>query len=366
MNLIMRYLGETGSDMATIDIEQFRERESQGLITCRTHPTADLLIWNYTPKCQFDRAWDEVTMQARGLITKPDGTIIARSFSKFFNLEEHQGQIPLELFTVTEKMDGSLGILYFIDGKPQIATRGSFTSEQAVKANDILYNKYGGITGLFKPSCTYLFEILYPDNRIVVDYGNTEDLVLLAIVDTKTGHEHDIHNPDFIQLCNGLFPIVKRYDGIKDISELRQLEEPNKEGFVIRFENGLRLKAKFSDYVRLHKLITQCTARTIWDLLRNNQPFDDLMEKVPDEFYTWVKNTRTTLQDQFDTIETDALKIFAQVHKLPTRKEQAAIVCKHAYSAVVFSMLDGKPYGDIIWKQLRPQAELPFREEVEA
>jgi RNA ligase len=350
--------------MAKIDVVAFREQEERGFVTCRSHPMHDLLIWNYTPKTQYEHNWNDVTMQARGLITNLDGTVVARSFAKFFNLEEYQEAIPLEPFKITEKMDGSLGILYFIDNKPYIATRGSFTSEQAAKANDILYTKYGGITGLFKPSYTYLFEIIYPGNRIVVNYGGTEDLVLLAVIETETGEEYDIHNPDFVKLCRGIFPIVRHYDGIKDINELKKLEEPDKEGFVIRFESGLRLKCKFSEYVRLHRILTQCTARTIWELLRDNQSFDDLQEKVPDEFYNWVNTTRDTLQAQFENIEINAARIFMQVKDLPTRKEQAAIVCKHAYSAVVFSMLDGKPYADIIWKQLKPQAEKPFREEV--
>src|SRR5690349_876931 len=100
--------------MASIDLGAYRARETQGLITCRPHPTHDLLIWNYTTKCQYERAWDEITMQARGMITSSDGTIVSRCMKKFFNLEEHQGSLPLEPFTVTTKMDGSLGLLYFI------------------------------------------------------------------------------------------------------------------------------------------------------------------------------------------------------------------------------------------------------------
>lgn len=346
-----------------IDIATFRKYEDQGLITCRPHPNADLLIWNYTPICQFERIWDEVTLQARGLITTSDGTIVARGFPKFFNLEEHQGSIPLEPFTFTDKMDGSLGILYTIDDKPSIATRGSFVSEQAVKATKILYEKYGDFIPFLASTSfyTYLFEIIYPDNRIVVDYGNMENLVLLAAIHADTGEELDIHGDAWINLWP--FPVVKRHKGIKDAYDLKKLEEPNEEGFVIRFESGLRLKVKFEEYKRLHHLLTQCTSRTIWELLRTNQSFDDLLQKVPDEFYQWVETTRRVLQTQFDNIETFAKEIYAQVRDLPTRKEQAAIVCKHAHSAVVFSMLDGKPYADIIWKQLKPQAEKPFRED---
>lgn len=352
--------------MAKIDVDLFREKEELGLITCRKHPTHDLLIWNYTNHCQFERAWNEVTMQARGLITTPDGTIKARPFRKFKNIEEHEGPIPLEPFTVTEKMDGSLGILYFIDNEPQIATRGSFTSEQAIRGTKILYDKYNSFIPVLKQWTyyTYLFEILYPQNRVVVNYGDTEDIVLLTIIHTETGEEYSIHDPVWVKTWP--FPLVKLYNGIRDINELKKLEEPNKEGFVIRFESGLRLKCKFSEYVRLHKILTQCTARTIWDLLRNNQKFDDLLEKVPDEFFNWVKTTKNALQTQYDTIEIHAKEIYAQVKDLPTRKEQAAIVCKHPHSAVVFSMLDGKPYADIIWKQLKPQAEKPFKENTEA
>src|SRR5579859_3560198 len=89
-----------------IDLAAFREREAQGLISARSHPTHDLIIWNYTTQCQYQRAWDEVTMQARGLITRADGTIIGRSFPKFFNYGEREIEIPLEPFKVTEKADG--------------------------------------------------------------------------------------------------------------------------------------------------------------------------------------------------------------------------------------------------------------------
>jgi hypothetical protein len=83
-----------------IDLDRFREHERQGLLTCRPHPTGQLLIWNYAPRCQFENIWDEVTMQARGLITTPDtdSTIVARPFINFFKLEQHQGNLPLEPF----------------------------------------------------------------------------------------------------------------------------------------------------------------------------------------------------------------------------------------------------------------------------
>lgn len=348
----------------SIDLAAFREREAQGLITARTHPSEDLIIWNYTPQCQFVRAWDDVTLQARGLITKSDGTIVARPFSKFFNYEEYQGTLPLEPFKVTEKMDGSLGILYFSNNIPQIATRGSFTSDQALRATKILHNRYQHFFSYFINTAdyTYLFEIVYPENRIVVDYGNMEDLVLLAVICTETGIECNIHDPATTNTWP--FPVVKYYDGIADIAHLRKLDGANREGFVIRFESGLRLKVKFAEYVRLHRILTQVNARVIWERLRDHQAFDDLLDRVPDEFYTWIANVRDELLAQYKAIEDQCRALYEQVKYLSTRKEQAEIVIKHReLSAVVFRMLDNKDYEELLWKQVRPQAERPFKED---
>jgi T4 RnlA family RNA ligase len=343
--------------MTTINLSAFRERETRGYVTCRSHPTHDLLIWNYTSQCQFDQAWDDITIQARGLITRSNGEVVARPFQKFFNLEENQTPLPLETFTVTTKMDGSLGILYSVDGEPTLATRGSFTSEQALQANIIL-RRYQNFT--FSHEYTYLFEIIYPQNRIVVNYGKMEDLVLLAVIHTETGQEIDIHQEAWP------FPVVKRYDGIKDIAQLRALEEDNAEGFVIRFESGLRVKMKFREYVRLHRILTRVNARIIWEYLMNNQPFDDLLEQVPDEFYQWVQTVSTELRSQFNTIEAQCREMQQQVAELPTRKEQAEIVKTFQYAATVFKMLDKKSHAETIWKRLRPITSQPFREDMDS
>jgi RNA ligase len=348
--------------MYYIDVSAFRDREAQGLITARAHPTRDLIIWNYTPRCQFERAWDEVTLQARGLITTSEGLVVARAFRKFFNIEENQGSIPLEPFKVTEKMDGSLLIVARYQDDLIVATRGSFTSEQADRAREIIQKRYRDFN--FLPYSTYLFECIYPENRIVVDYGDMEDIVLLTVVKTVTGREFDIHDLEFVDTWP--FPIVKYYDGITDIATLKTLEEANKEGFVICFESGLRLKCKFSEYVRLHRLMTKVNARVIWDLLRNNQSLDELLDRVPDEFYVWVKSTRDDLISQFSLIERQCRDVVGQVKHLPTRKEQAALITRTAYPGVVFSMLDHKNYQDIIWKLLYPEASRPFKIDEEA
>ncbi|MBC8110354.1 MAG: hypothetical protein H7Y04_04775 [Verrucomicrobia bacterium] len=328
---------------------------AEGYVNVQKHPSAALFIYNYSSKAQYERVWNEITLHCRGLILDADHAIVARPFAKFFNLEEHKSEeIPDTNFEVFEKLDGSLGILYWLDNQPFMATRGSFSSEQSAKATQMLYQNYAHTFSQLDKSKTYLFEIIYPENRIVVDYGKQEDLILLAIIDKQTGQDEPLQDIGF--------QLVKRYDGIADLQKLKALQEENKEGFVIKFSNGFRVKVKFEEYVRLHRILTQVSSKNIWEYLATNQSFEAILEKVPDEFYDWVKKTVADLQKEFQTIET-----YCQTHfkDLGNRKDSALYFQTLRYPSVLFAMLDKKDYAPIIWKMVKPDYEKPFRKDVE-
>ena len=323
----------------------------EGYVNVQKHPFYDLYIYNYAPKAQYERVWNEVTLVCRGLIMDSNFKVIARPFAKFFNLGEIENQaLPNSPFEVFEKMDGSLGILYFVDNQAFMATRGSFMGEQAVKATEILKEKYAQILRGCDTNKTYLFEIIYPENRIVVDYGSMEDIVLTAIIDTQTGADLPLENIGF--------PVVKRYDGIKDISILKSLEENNREGFVIKYKNGFRVKVKFEEYMRIHRIVTQVSSINIWEYLAAEMPFDEILDRVPDEFYDWVKATSADLKAKYQAIEAQCQ---ADFKVFDTRKESAAYFQTCAYPSVLFNILDGKPYKNTIWKTLKPKFQKPFK-----
>jgi tRNA splicing ligase len=336
--------------MAKINLDEFSELIDQGYINVQTHNSGKLKILNYTPRTQYERVWNDKTLMSRGLIIDNEGNIVARPFKKFFNLDEPQDEkIPNEPFEVYDKLDGSLGILYFLDNKPFIATRGSFNSTQAIKANEILQNKYSHVE--FDPNLTYLFEIIFPENRIVVDYHGLEDLILIAITDTNTGKDLPLY--DF-----GI-PLVKRFDGIKDISDLRAIKDTLNEGFVIKFQNSFRVKLKFEEYVRLHRIITSVNSKMIWEHLKDNKPLDDILDRVPDEFFKWVKDTVADLKNKYIEVENIAK---SQFKVLEDRKSTAEYIKNTSYPAILFKMLDKKDYSEIIWKLLKPKYEKPFVE----
>lgn len=349
-------------------IELLEKYHNDGLILKQTHPTFDLTIWNYTPKVQYEKLWDDVTIQCRGLVTNSKGEIVARPFKKFFNYEEHKLEdIPNEEYEVYEKMDGSLGILFNYENEWILATRGSFTSPQSIKGRELL-EKYN--YNRLIPGYTYLFEIIYPENRIVCKY-DFEDLILLGMIETKTGNEINIQfgNDEDIRFKNLItnlgFKVVTLYKTWGESYDLLKEEISNdKEGYVIRFKNGFRMKIKGQEYVRLHKILTNVSNRDIWEYLKDNRPLDELLDNVPDEFYDWVQNEVNKFTSMFQITKTMAEFVYyKEIKEDMTRKEAAEVILKRPkeMQSILFSLLDNKDISGLIWKKLYPEYSKPFK-----
>ena len=183
------------------------------------------------------------------MVLDENGYTVAYPLPKFFNIEEveHFG-LPDEQFDVYQKLDGSLGIVYFWDGKWRVNTRGSFESNQALTAKFILEDKYG--SAFLDKELTYLFEIIYPENRIVVNYRDTNDLILLTSF-SKQGEEQLSE----LDRLNSHYNVVKRYH-FSDYKTIKSLDWDNHEGFVVKLSNGYRVKIKFDTYCKLHYILS--------------------------------------------------------------------------------------------------------------
>jgi RNA ligase len=333
----------------------------------QVHPTLPLTIWNYSEKVQYDSLWNDITLQTRGLVTDDKGNIVARPFKKFFNDSEKK-HTPTPEFYVYEKMDGSLGILFHYKGEWVMATRGSFTSDQAVKGFEML-QKYE-YQKLHK-DYTYLFEIIYDDNRIVVKYPY-EDLVLLGMINTETGYEVDLYGEgNDVRLKNLMsnlgFKIVRKYDGINDYSILKGMIKDDEEGFVVKFSNGDRMKVKGEEYMKLHKLITSVSTTAIWEMLSEGRDVLELLKEVPDEFYNKIKMYVRDLKYTYFSLSEYAGKThdgfrygkFGDKDPEPTKKEFAEFLSMNNYNPIIkalcFAMWDKKDYDKIIWKHIKPE-----------
>lgn len=147
-------------------------------------------------------------------------------------------------------------------------------------------------------------------------------------------------------------------NGINDLQQLKAFEHENKEGFVIRFKNGVRVKMKFSEYVKLHRIITGVSNIAIWEYLAEGKSFEELLEKVPDEFYQWVKKTQSEIVSEYNKILAESKSAFKE---LESRKETALYVQTQKHPSVLFHMLNGKRPDKIIWKMVRPKFSTPYK-----
>jgi len=363
-----------------MNLQTLHRYYEDGLLYKQTHPTLPLTIWNYTEKVQYEGLWDEVTLSCRGLITEDTtGKILVRPFKKFFNYEEvvDKDVIPSkgEYVYIQEKMDGSLGILFNYNYEWIMATRGSFTSDQAIKGLEILKSKY--ILDTFEPSVAYLCEIIYPENRIVVDYKKEKIMFLSAAINWgfngwKESDDSELH---WTTAC-AYFRMsgIKKSDIVKTeqhfnfsdelYKSLKEKNENNKEGFVLRFHPGnFRMKIKFEEYVRLHKIMTNLSTTAVWEVLSNGGNMDDLLKNVPDEFYDKIKEYENILKDEFSILMKEYEWIFNKVknvyfevnQKEFNRAEFAMLAKRYKYPSLLFGMLDGKDVSQNIWKIVKPE-----------
>jgi hypothetical protein len=354
-----------------LDVDLLQKHIAEGVVRFATHPLyPNLRIYNYTEVAQFGRIWDNVTNVTRGLIVADD-EVIARGFNKFHNLntsgvdETLEANLPKTIPLVTEKLDGSMGIQYFWDDKLWVASRGSFMSEQAKWANNWIRNRQfiGNLLhyATVGNDHTILYEIIYKENRIVVDY-DYEGLIITGCVDTETGHEVDRSVLEQIgKDCD--IPVVKKFN--KTLTECAAENNLNEEGYVLTYDKGdnappLKIKVKFLEYCRLHRILTGLNPKAIWEMLAAGQgeAVDLILDDptMPSEFIKWFGSWVAQLRGQYIIMELQSAAVF-YIKPEGTRKDIALYFQKTPnLCPILFAMLDGKDPAPIIWKLLKVKA----------
>ncbi len=200
-----------------------------------------------------------IRLECRGLKFGHDGSILARPLHKFFNIGERPdtqaGVLDFsQPHTVMEKLDGSMIHAAIVGGEVVFMTRMGRT-DVAMKAERHLSAEVArGCRTLLRNGYTPIFEWTAPDNRIVVRYDDSR-LTLLALRETISGY---YTSRDFCEEW-------AKYMGVPLVQIHRNDHSTGTgfaayaravlgmEGFVVRFDNGLWVKAKGEDYVLKHK-----------------------------------------------------------------------------------------------------------------
>lgn len=318
-------------------LEPYDKLVEQGYLN--KQESGDLVLYNYTDLCTYEKKWNKYTLESRGIIfNKATGDTVARPFPKFFNLGENENvtlnKMPKESYECYEKLDGSLGILYkdqnTSHGMWRIATRGSFNSMQALKGTEMFNNvpeyeflSYSEIWDNYLSQYhdyTLLFEIIYPENRVnpgarlVIDYGSKETLVLLGAIHKVTGK--DLHRWDLEIISESLgLPLAKKFDyTIEQMIEMQKTLPATEEGFVVKYASGFRVKIKGHEYLKMHRILNSITPLFIWELMKETEDFS-LPEKylitIPEEILPEVREIAQTLIRNYYNVSSEIAREYA-------------------------------------------------------
>lgn len=317
----------------------------------------DLILFNYTALAQYSDRWNWFELNSRGLILDiKTGEVVALPFPKFFNWGEGEKITDAPIQSITEKIDGSLGILYRKNDEFRIATRGAFNSEQARWATEYL-NTHFDLSGL-EANLTLLFEIVYPANHIVVNYGDREDLVLIGARDRFT--EETLPTAD-LKILSSRFgfnmPNVYDFSSIEDVLHAAANLKADYEGWVATFTDGSMFKFKGAMYQLAHKFLTGVTFNQVLQAVATGQ-FDKLIEGVPDEFLVTIRTYKQTIDDKVAMV-IEFVQVEMQAAPTESRKEFALWAqnvreqyqnVRKIHTSYFFAALDNKPLEPLIYR----------------
>lgn len=164
-----------------------------------------------------------------------------------------------KIVSLADKCDGSvISFVKFENGKIRAKSKASFESEQAVMAQKI-FDENDAIKELVISHLSIgyvpIFEIVGPENQIVLEYHNTE-LILLQVRCAVTGeykqYLETVEDGYGIRIAEQFPQSMMNLD---DLLARKEIDESDIEGWIITFEDGQMAKIKTEKYMQLHGLI---------------------------------------------------------------------------------------------------------------
>lgn len=259
---------------------------------------------------------------AKGIVFNQNNELISMPLVKFYNLFEiedkdyHQQLLTKGLrITAAKKYDGTMIQLFKYRGKYVFTTRGTFKSEYTHAASTIALRKYKRSLAKLDDDKTYIFELIHPVSKNVVDYGDNEDLILLAVHDRGFNQyyrtiELGFHHPKTTE--------YQEFQTFQDAVEWSRRNSHDHEGYVITLESKQqivhRVKIKSEWYIEkfrmLYNISHKAVAQIYWpDAL----DWDDFKEFIPEEiednyeFYyneyvEWLNKLRKQVADLYEEV----------------------------------------------------------------
>lgn len=318
-------------------------------LNVRRHPVYNnLLLFKYD---QISSRPDDhpVVVCARGLILDEANNykIISWPFNRFFNYGQKEVEFDWTRSSVACKLDGSLLVNYFFDGKWHVQTSGSPAAEGEVQGWPYTFatlfwetfNKMGLELSSEHTNLCFMWELTSPFNRIVVRYQQPQ-LTLIGVRNKDTGEELSLDM--FPQ-----YPVVQTYalnnaDSI--IASLKDVSPVSMEGYVVRsntrdeYGGWTRLKIKSPQYVALHHIRDQWGPRRIVEIIRQCE-----VAEILTAFPEWANDFNAS-QKLYDALVDSTISIYESIKHIENQKEFALAVQASStpISGALYSLRAGK------------------------
>ena len=305
---------------------------------------------------------DAILRECRGIaFDSVSGNIISRPFHKFFNYGEREETRNIDLsksFVIGDKLDGSMIRPLFLKSGMRLGTRMGIT-DVAMQAEKFIADKPNYLE--YMRLChfaryTPMFEWCSRKQRIVLDYPE-DSLVLLAVRETEFGNYQDETQMKEEAMALGI-PVVEyslSKPGIPLIHEATKAEE-NKEGYVVVFDDGHRMKIKTDWYVLLHK--TKELVSTEKNLLKTilTNTLDDIKPTLPDHDLKSVEVYEKAVAKGIEETEIVLSSIYTglyDTYNFETKKSFAITISNLGkYKPFLFKMWDGEYPREMIIREL--------------
>lgn len=308
-----------------------------------------LALFKYGVKADFS---DDIVKQCRGHIINLDNMeYVCRPFLKFFNYYEAEAaDIDWKTAQIQEKIDGSIVKLWFYDGVWR------WSSNSVIYAQDCyLHNGEFSMSWLIRDAenykdipfdnldkgCTYIFELVSPYNRIVINYPKTY-LYHTGTINNSTGQEYivdiGIEHPKTYKIANRSLESVLQK--AKEFDTLR-------EGFVVCDGSFNRIKIKTEEYLRLHYSMTnKLSEKQALETLQANDEealyaIKSNIELAPDMLYYEYKYA--VLKKEISHYISYAMTLYQQVDR--DRKTFAQSLEDSPYKMFAFKAIDNPAIG---------------------
>lgn len=298
--------------------------------------------------------------EARGIIIDTKTLeVVCWPFRKFGNYGEYYADsIDWSTARVQEKVDGSIMKLWNDGERWRVSTNSTITNDQPVRfGSHSLTNLFWEAaekqhldTDRLDPSETYIFELVSPDNTIVIEYPETA----IYHIGTRSNVTGEERNEDIGIMRPASYPLHSLDACIEAAGKLNAGGKVSREGYVVVDSHWNRVKVKSPDYVAVHHLLSEMSERKL---------IEAVLDGEADEIRSYYPQT----EDAFGRYERAYARIIETTERCleefrnmwesagHDRKAFAMAVRGMSYydARLAFRAISGEGAGEVLRKSLR-------------